>query len=76
MNDAYILLSEIITVAELAAGGGNNGIEVVFKNCASFIDCISEKNNTQIVNVNDINVVMPIYDLIDYSNNYSKTSGS
>ena len=75
-NDAYILLSEIITVAELAAGGRYNGIEVVFKNCASFIDCINEKNNRQIVDVKDINVVMPIYDLIDYSNNYSKTSGS
>ena len=75
-NDEYILLSEIITVAELAAGGRYNGIEVVFKNCASFIDCISEKNNRQIVDVKDISVVMPIYDLIDYSNNYSKTSGS
>ena len=45
-SDAYILVSGTITVAALAAGGDNNGIELVFKNCAPFTDCISEINNT------------------------------
>ena len=49
---------------------------VIFKNYALFIDCISEINNTQIDNVKYINVVIPMYNLIEYSNNYSKTSGS
>ena len=49
-SDVYILASEIITVAELAAGGGNSGIQVVFKTCALFTNCISEINNTQIDN--------------------------
>ena len=47
----------------------------MFKNCALLTDCISEKNNTQIVNAKDIDVVMPTYSLIEYSDNHSKTSG-
>ena len=75
-TDAYILVSGTITVAELAAGGGNNDIQVVFKNCAPFTDCISEINNSQIDNAEDIDVIMPMYNLIEYSDNYSKTCGS
>ena len=75
-SDAYMLVSETLTVSALTAGGGNNGIEVVFKNCAPFTDCISEKNNTQIDNAKDIDVVMLMYNLMEYSDNYSKTSGS
>ena len=75
-NDAYILVSGTITVSELAADEGNNSIQVVFKNCALFTHCISEKNNTQIDNPKDIDVVMPMHNLMEYSDNYSKTSGS
>ena len=49
---------------------------VIFKNCASFTKCISTINNTDIDNAQDIDIVMPIYNLIEYSDNYSKTSGS
>ena len=49
---------------------------VTFKNCATFTKCISRINNTDIDNVQDINIVMPIYNLIEYSDNYSKTSRS
>ena len=49
--------------------------EVVFKSFASFINCISEINNTEIDNTVDIDEVMPIYNLIEYTNNYSKTPG-
>ena len=48
----------------------------MFKNCAPFTDCISETNNTQVDNAKYIDIVMPMYNLIEYSNNYSKTSGS
>ena len=41
-----------------------------------FAECISNISSTQIDNAEDINVVMPIYNLIEHSNNYSKTSGS
>ena len=45
-SDAYILVNGTITVAALAAGGRNNDIKAVFKNCAPSTDCISEINNT------------------------------
>ena len=47
-----------------------------FENLAPFIDCISEINNTQIDNAKYLDVVMPMYNLIEYSHNYSKILGS
>ena len=50
---------------------------VIFKNCAQFSNCINEINYIQIDNAKDIEIVMPMYNLIEYSDNYSKkTSGS
>ena len=50
--------------------------KVIIKNCTSFNKCISKKNITQVDNAEYIDIVMPIYNLIEYSDNYSKTSGS
>ena len=75
-SDVYILVSGNITVAALAAGGGNNGKNVIFKNCAPFTDCRSEINNTQVDSAKDIDIVMPMYNLIEYSDNYLNTYGS
>ena len=77
-SNAYILVKQTISIAPVpspAENPNNNNKEVVFKNCALFTDCISEKNNTQMVNAKDIDVVMPTYSLIEYSDNHSKTSG-
>ena len=49
--------------------------KVVFKSFASFINCICEINNTEIDNTVDIDEVMPIYNLIEYTSNYLKTPG-
>ena len=49
---------------------------VIFKNCAPFTKCISIINNTDIDNAQDIDFVMPMFNLIEYRNNYSKTSRS
>ena len=49
---------------------------VIFDNCAPFTKCISRINNTGTDNVQDIDVVMPMYNLNEHSDNYSKTSGS
>ena len=68
-SDSYILVSGTITVAALATVGGNNNIQVVLKNCAPFTNYISEINDTQIDSAKDINVVMPMYNLIKYSDN-------
>ena len=68
-SDACILVSGTITVAELAPGRENNNIQAVFKNYSPFTICISEINKTQIDNAIEIDVVMPMYNLIEYSNN-------
>ena len=47
---------------------------VLFKNCVPFIICISKINDTEIDNPQDTDIVMPMHNLIRYSNNYSKTS--
>ena len=49
---------------------------VVFKNCTPFTKCIRRINNRDIDITRDIGIVMPMYNLIEYSVNYSKTSGS
>ena len=78
-TDAYILAKGAITVNNTAGGGAaanNADKKVIFKNCAPFTNCISEISNTQIDNAKDIDIVMPMYNLIEYSDNYAKTSGS
>ena len=72
-------MSATITVPNTTAAGAaaDNRKIIIIKNWTPFTNCISEINNTQIDNVKDIDIVMPImYNLIEYSNNYSKTSGS
>ena len=49
---------------------------LAFKNNAPFVGCISKINNTLIDNVEDLDVAMPMYNLIEYSKNYRKTTGS
>ena len=49
---------------------------MAFKNCSPFTNCISEINTTQVDNAKDIDIVMPMYNLIEYSENYAKTTGS
>ena len=78
-SDAYILVKGNITVNNTAADGAaanNTNKKVIFKNCAPFTNCISKINNTQIDNAEYIDIVMPMYNLIENSDNYSKTSGS
>ena len=50
--------------------------KLVSKNNASFINCITKINGTKIDNAEDLNVVMPMYNLLEYSKNYRKTTGS
>ena len=60
-----------------AAGDKRNLIKVIsFRNNAPFINCISKINGTLIDNAEDLDVAMPIYNLLEYSKNYTKTTGS
>ena len=49
---------------------------MVFKNNGPFINCISKINDVKIDNAEDLDVVMPMYNLLEYSKNYKKTTGS
>ena len=77
-SDAYILVKGAITVpnTRTAAVNNNRNKKVIFKISAPFIDFISEIDNKEIGHTKDIDVVMPMYNLIEYSHNYSRTSGS
>ena len=70
-SDAYILVTGNITVT-----GGNNNTKVAFKNCAPFNKCRTEINETFVDETDIINITMPMYNLLQYSDNYSDTSGS
>ena len=70
-SDAYILVTGNINVT-----GGDANTKVAFKNCAPFRKCRTEINETFVDDAEHINIAMPMYNLIEYSDNYSDTSGS
>ena len=74
-SDAYIVVKGDITLE------GNNNVNkrnkhLTFKNNAPFISCISKINGIKIDNAEDLDVVMPMYNLLEHSKNYEKTTGS
>ena len=73
-SDAYIVVKVNITVT--APDNAKRNKSVAFKNNAPFINCISKINGVQIDNAEDLDVVMPMYNLLEYSKNYRKTTGS
>ena len=73
-SDAYIVVKGNITVTNPDNAKRNKA--VAFKNNAPFINCISKINGVKIDNAEDLDVVMPMYNLLEYSKNYKKTVGS
>ena len=75
--DAYILVNGTITVTSQ-----NNVIRdkknrtLILKNNAPFISCITRINEELIEDADDLDIVMPMYNLLEYSKNYRKTTGS
>ena len=79
-SDVYILVSGTMTIAGAAADDNTKRlVEInkgaIFKNYAPFTDGISEINNTQIDNTKHLDLVIPMYNLIEYSDNYLQTPG-
>ena len=80
-SDVCILVKVTITIARAgdnaaARQADERDKSLAFTNCTPFTNCISEINNTQVGNAKDIDILMPMYNLIEYSDNYAKTSGS
>ena len=73
-SDAYIVGKGTITVTNPDNAKRNEA--AVFKNNAPFINCISKINSIKIDNAEDLDVVMPMYNLLEYSKNYRKTTCS
>ena len=73
-SDAYIVVKGTITVTN--PNDANYKNKLVLKNDALFTSCISKINNTLIDNAEDLDIVMPMYHLLEYSKNYRKATGS
>ena len=72
-SDAYIVVKGTITVAN----SNNDAYDkrLALKNDAPFTSCISKINNALIHNAENLHVVMPLYNFLEYSKNYSKATG-
>ena len=73
-SDTYTVLKEITAVTNPDNAKRNKS--AAFKNNAPFINCISKINSVKIDNAEDLDVVMPTYNLLEYSKNYKRTTGS
>ena len=76
-SDAYIVLKGTLDLLAAAINENDKAEkEVAFKDNALFRSCISKINDTFIGNAEDLEIFMPMYNLLEYSDNYSMTSGS
>ena len=79
-SDAYILVNGTITVNGIVNGAENEIIrrnrKLILKNNAPFVSCIPRINNELLEDADDLNIVLPMYNLLEYSKNYRKTIGS
>ena len=70
-SDAYILVTGDIKVAAVAAD-----TNVAFKNCTPFTKCVTHVNDEHVKTAENLDIIMPMYNLIEYSGNYADSSGS
>ena len=81
-SDAYVLVKGTITVTAPGANNNANNIRdkrnrpLILKNNAPFFSCITRINDKLIEDADDLDIVMPMYNLLEYSKNYRKTIGS
>ena len=71
-SETYIIKGTI--TVERANNGDKHNRNLVLKNNAPFVSCISKINNTLFDNAEDLDIFMPMYNLLEYSKNYGKTS--
>ena len=75
-SEAYIVIKGVVTVRAEEKDRDKKNRQIILKNNAPFISCISKINRALIENAEDLDIVMPMYNLLGYRKNYSKTSGS
>ena len=70
-SDAYIFLT-----GNIIATGRNANTNVAFKNCAPFTRCLTHVNDEHVKTAENLDIIMPMYNLLEYSDNYADSSGS
>ena len=70
-SDAYVLVT-----VDIAAVGGNSNNDVAFKNCASFTRCVTHINDEHVETAENLDIIIPMYNLLEYSDNYAGSSRS
>ena len=68
--------ASILVTGDIRATGGDANTKVASKNCAPFTKCVTHLNDEHVDNADNLDIILPMYNLIEYSNNYSDTSGS
>ena len=74
-SDAYVWVKGKIAVTN-ENDNANFNKELTRKNNAPFMSCISKINGELVENAEDLDIVMPMYNFLEYSKNYEKTSGT
>ena len=69
-SDAYIVVKGIVTASADERDRDEMNRQVILKNNAPFISCISKINGVLVENAEDVDIVMPMYNLLEYSKNY------
>ena len=75
-SDAYIVVKGIVTVSADERDRDEINRQVILRNNAPFISCISKINGVLVENAEDLDIIIQMYNLLEYSKNYSKTSAS
>ena len=70
-SDAYVLVT-----GDIAAVGGDANTRIAFKNCAPFRKCVTHINDEHAETAENLDIIVPMYHLLEYSDNYADSSGS
>ena len=68
-------IAHILVTGNITPTGGDANTRVAFKNCVPFTKFVTHVNDEHVDNADNLDIIMPMYNLIEYSNNYSDTSG-
>ena len=76
LNQTFVIIQTYILVTgDIAATGNDANTKVAFKNCAPFMKCITHINDEHVDGANNLDIIMSMYNFIEYSDNYSDISG-
>ena len=75
LNQVFVIILIDLVTGDITVAANNN-TDVAFKSCAPFSTCKTKINDVFVDEANHIYIAMPMYNLIEYSDNYSDTSGS